>query len=62
MTHEPGERGRVREDEAAGKGRAQLLTRFECPDKKAGYFPVANSKPVRVNTQNILEKPSFFKD
>lgn len=61
MTHETGERG-VREDEAADKGRAQLITCFECPDKKAGYFPVADSKPVRGNTQNILEKPSFLKD
>lgn len=47
---------------AAEKGRGQFITSFVCPDKKAGCFPVANSVPVRVNTQNILEKPSLLKD
>lgn len=51
--------GGGRKDEAAEKGRGQFIT---YPDKKAGCFPVADSKPARANTENILEKPSFFKD
>lgn len=52
----------AREDAAAGRGRGQFTTSFVCPDKKDGCLPVAESEPVRVNTQNILEKPLFFKD
>ena len=44
----------VREEEAAEKGRGQFITRFECPAKEASCFPVADGKPVRVNTQITL--------
>lgn len=44
-------------DVAAERGRGQFLTSFTGPDKKIGSFPVVKSKPVRVNTQNVQEKP-----